>query len=143
VTINGKDATPHLRDEDVERSVSLVSAVPGVRQALIKIQRALARDGAVMAGRDIGSVVLPDAELKIYLDASPEERAQRRLAQLKQQGETANYETLVSEMRRRDHLDSTREVAPLQVPAGAVHLMTNGMSMQDVVDRILSLWAER
>jgi CMP/dCMP kinase len=143
VIIDGLDATSHLRDDDVEKNVSTVSAVAGVRQHLIQIQQALAEDGAVMAGRDIGSVVLPGAELKVYLDASPEERARRRVTQLRERGEPADYETLVEDMRRRDHLDSTREVAPLAVADGAVHLMTDSLSLSDVVSQILRLWRER
>lgn len=143
VSIDGLDATPHLRDEAVDKTVSIVSAVPGVRAALVRLQQDLADDGAVMAGRDIGSVVLPDAQLKVYLDASPEERARRRRDQLEAQGEPADYDALVEQMRQRDHLDSTREVAPLRIPAGAVHLVTDGMTLEEVVQRVLEDWARR
>ncbi|HTE84532.1 MAG TPA: (d)CMP kinase [Dehalococcoidia bacterium] len=143
VVIDGLDATPHLRNDDVEQNVSVVSAVPGVRRHLVSIQRRLADGCAVMAGRDIGSVVLPDADLKTYLDASPEERARRRRDQLLAAGEQADYSLLVEQMRRRDHLDSSRAVAPLQVPEGAVRLQTDGMSLDEVIARILGLYVER
>ena len=143
VMIDGLDATPHLRDDAVDHSVSLVSAVPGVRKYLVEIQRSLAGCCAVMAGRDIGSVVLPDADIKIYLDASPEERARRRRDQVIAAGESADYELLVAQMRRRDHLDSNRPVAPLQVPPDAICLTTDGMPLEEVIAQILALCAER
>lgn len=143
VTIDGLDATAHLRDADVEHNVSLVSAIAGVRAHLVALQRRLADGRAVMAGRDIGSVVLPDADLKVYLDASPEERARRRQAQLLAAGETADYDVLVRQIRRRDDLDRNRPVAPLQVPAGAVRLLTDGMTLEAVIAGILDLWAQR
>jgi cytidylate kinase len=143
VFIDGVDSTPHLRGESVERNVSQVSAVPGVRARLVAIQRQLASNGAVMAGRDIGSVVLPDADLKIYLDASPEERARRRMNQFASPDEATDYQALVEQIRSRDEQDRGRPVAPLQVPDGAVRLVTDGMSLESVIARILELWAER
>jgi cytidylate kinase len=143
ITIDGIDATAFLRTDAVERNVSVVSAVPGVRAYLIQIQRTLAGNRAVMAGRDIGSVVLPDAELKVYLDASPEARARRRLEQLQGQGQRAVYNELVEQMRRRDYLDSTRAVAPLRIPDGAVQIVTDDLSLQAVIDGVLALWRER
>ena len=141
VTIDGLDATRHVRDGEVERSVSQVSAVPAVRERLLDLQRRLAAASVVMAGRDIGSVVLPAAELKLFLDASPEERARRRQVELLARGEPATYEELLAQMRRRDHLDSTRAVAPLRAAADAVRLATDGLSLDEVVGRVLELAA--
>jgi CMP/dCMP kinase len=141
VFVDGIDTTPHLRGENVERAVSQVSAVPGVRARLVAIQRQLAARGAVMAGRDIGSVVLPDADLKIYLDASPEERARRRLLQFP--SETTSFETLVEQIRTRDEQDKSRPVAPLRIPHGAIRIDSDGMSLDSVIARILELWAQR
>lgn len=143
VTINGRDATPFLRGAAVERAVSAVSAVAGVRAHLIDLQRTLACPRSVMAGRDIGSVVLPDAEIKIYLDATVEERARRRARELQAQGATADHAQLVEQMSRRDELDSTRAVAPLRVPAGAVRLQTDDLSLADVIARVLRLARDR
>jgi cytidylate kinase len=143
VFVDDIDATPYLRELSVERNVSQVSAVPEVRSRLVAIQRNLASHGAVMAGRDIGSVVLPDADLKIYLDASPEERAHRRMNQLAQSGETPEFEALVEQIRSRDEQDKSRSVAPLQIPMGAIRLMTDGMTLETVIARILTLWHER
>jgi cytidylate kinase len=141
ISVDGLDATPHLRDPEVERNVSSVSAVAAVRTRLVQLQRQLAAAGVVMAGRDIGSVVIPDAELKVYLDASPEERARRRQQELQRRGEAADYETLLAEMRRRDHLDSSRAVAPLRPAPDAVHLVTDGIGLDAVVRRVLQLVA--
>lgn len=140
VVLDGKDATPHLRDADVEANVSLVSRVAGVRAALVRIQRDLAKGGGmVMAGRDIGSVVLPDADLKVYLDASREVRARRRAEQLRGQGVGASVEDLMMDLARRDRIDSTREASPLTAAAEAVIINTDGLSIEEVVRRIAAL----
>jgi len=139
VLVDGLDATPHLREDAVEERVSLVSRVPEVRAALVRIQRALAREGGVvMAGRDIGSVVLPDAELKVYLDASPDVRARRRAEQLRAGGATPDLNALVAEIERRDQLDSTRALSPLVAPPDALRIETDRLSIDDVVDRIVA-----
>jgi cytidylate kinase len=143
VEINDLPATRHLRDLEVEGAVSTVSAIPEVRASLITIQRSLAGNRIVMAGRDIGSVVLPDAGLKLYLDASPEERARRRLAELDGATSAETPAALLEQLRRRDHIDSTRAVAPLTVPADAVHLHTDNLSLQDVIDHVFRLAVER
>jgi len=140
VTLDGSDATPHLRDADVEANVSFVSRVPNVRRTLVRIQRALARDGAVvMAGRDIGSVVLPDADLKIYLDASREVRARRRADQLRAAGEHPVFDALLADLARRDGIDSSRDVSPLTAASGAVIINTDDLSIEEVVRRIAAL----
>jgi cytidylate kinase len=142
VLLDGEDATPHLRDADVEANVSLISRVPGVRAALVRIQRALAADGrVVMAGRDIGSVVLPDADLKVYLDASREVRARRRAAQMRESGLTPDFDALMDDLARRDGIDSQRETSPLTAAPGAVIINTDDLTIAEVVTRILNLAA--
>ena len=140
VAIDGVDATPHLRDPAVESSVSLVSRVPGVRAALVRIQRELAASGGVvMAGRDIGTVVLPDAGLKVYLDASREVRARRRAAQMRESGQDPDFDALVADLERRDDIDSSRTTSPLTAAADAVIINTDQLSIEEVVRRIQAL----
>jgi cytidylate kinase len=142
VLVDAMDATAHLRRADVEANVSLVSRVPAVRAALVRIQRALAAEGAVvMAGRDIGSVVLPDAGLKIYLDASREVRARRRAEQLRQAGEAPDLAALMDDLARRDGIDSSRETSPLTAAPGAVIIQTDDLTIEEVVARVLTLAA--
>ena len=138
VIIEGLDATPHLRDVYVEANVSLVSRVPGVRAALVRIQRLLAAGGTiVMAGRDIGTVVLSDADLKVYLDASREVRAKRRADQLQAAGTPVDVRALLDDLARRDRIDSTRDTSPLTAAADAVIIQTDNMTVEEVVERIL------
>ncbi len=140
VTVDGEDATPHLRDADVEANVSLVSRVPAVRAALVRIQRELAAaGGVVMAGRDIGSVVLPNAGLKVYLDASREVRARRRAAQMRESGKEPGFDALLADLARRDGIDSSREASPLTAARDAVIINTDTLSIEEVVRRIEAL----
>lgn len=140
VLLDGADATPHLRDTDVEANVSLVSRVPGVRQALVRIQRDLASQGrVVMAGRDIGTVVLPDAGLKVYLDASREVRARRRVEQSTAVGGHADFASVVAELERRDGIDSSRDASPLTAAPDAVIINTDSLTLDEVVQRIVEL----
>jgi cytidylate kinase len=140
VIVNGDDATPHLRDTMVEANVSLVSRVPEVRAELVRIQRSLAEDGGVvMAGRDIGTVVLPAADLKIYLEASARVRAERRVAQLRASGADADVGALAAELARRDHIDSTRDASPLTPADDAVIINTDDLTIEQVVRRIVEL----
>lgn len=140
VTVDGEEATPHLRDADVEANVSLVSQVAGVRAALVRIQRELATaGGVVMAGRDIGSVVLPDAGLKIYLDASREVRARRRVEQMRQAGLQPDLEALLADLARRDGIDSSRQASPLTAAVDAVIINTDALTVEEVVLRIEAL----
>ncbi|HEY8172976.1 MAG TPA: (d)CMP kinase [Dehalococcoidia bacterium] len=142
VLLDGDDATPHLRDRAVEDNVSLVSRVPGVRAALVRIQRDLAKNGqVVMAGRDIGTVVLPEAELKVYLDAASDVRAERRARQARESG-AVTAEQELSDLARRDTIDSTRETSPLTAAPDAVIINTDNLSIEEVVRRILHLAAE-
>jgi cytidylate kinase len=140
VVVDGDDATPHLRDPDVEANVSHVSRVPEVRHALVRIQRALAAGGGViMAGRDIGTVVLPHAGLKVYLDASREVRARRRVAQVAENGGAMTYDEVVAELARRDGIDTSRETSPLTAAPDAVIINTDSLSIDQVVDRIVEM----
>jgi cytidylate kinase len=143
VVIDGDDATTHLRDPEVEANVSLVSRVPAVRAALVRIQREVASEGAVvMAGRDIGSVVLPEARVKVYLDASREVRARRRADQMSANGDTPDVQVLIEELARRDGIDSSREASPLTAAAGAVIINTDELTIEEVVRRIAALARE-
>lgn len=140
VWLDGVDVTWEIRGSDVESKVSLVSAYPGVRQALTEKQRKIGlRGNVVMVGRDIGTVVLPEADLKAFLDASIEERARRRSAELRQRGEAVNSDEVLAAMRRRDQIDSTRKVAPLVPSAEAIILNTDGMSIEQAFDRLVEL----
>ena len=140
VTVNGVDATPYIVRPEVETSVSQVSRLPAVREAMVALQRAEARRGGiVVAGRDIGTVVLPDADLKVYLDASPEERARRRHEQTRQRGETVSEASVLDELERRDATDSNRKTSPLRPAADAVIVNTDGLSLEQVVEKILTL----
>lgn len=137
IFLDGADVSSEIRGEVVTANVSQVSAHPGVREILVERQRDWVRrhgGSAVVEGRDIGSVVFPDAEVKIYLDASPAVRASRRALQM---GESPD-QTLV-ELERRDSFDSERKASPLTVPPGAVVIDTSDLSFQEVVDRVLDL----
>jgi len=140
ISIDGKDVTSQLRRPDVEDAVSLVSRVPGVREALVRQQREIAgRQPMVMAGRDIGTVVLPDADLKVYLDASIGERARRRHAEFSNQGRAVTETIVLEDLRRRDQIDSEREVSPLRPAHDAVVIETDGLSRKEVLRRVLEL----
>lgn len=131
-----------LNTPEVDRLVSRVSVFQGVRRELVRQQRQLAAEGGlVMVGRDIGTVVLPDARLKVYLDASPAERARRRRAELQEKGEPANYRSVLTELKQRDKLDSERPVSPLRPAADAQHIDTDGLEIEQVIERICALLA--
>jgi cytidylate kinase len=140
VLLDGKDVTWDIRREDVEVNVSPVSAYRGVRTALTEQQRRIGHRGkVVMVGRDIGTVVLPEAELKIYLEASPEERANRRYKEQLQRGNEVEYETILRSIQRRDQIDSTRQVAPLKPAKDAITIDTDNMDVDAVYHRVLSI----
>ena len=138
IFVDGEDVTTRLRQPEVESAVSLVSSVPGVRTALVRAQREMGSgQPLVMAGRDIGTVVLPQADLKLYLDASVEERAQRRHRELSILGQKVTLETVLEDLRRRDRIDSRRSVSPLQVAEDAIVIDTDGLTLDEVVRRVL------
>jgi cytidylate kinase len=140
VLADGQDVTWEIRRPEVERGVSPVSAYPGVRAALTSQQRRIGRQGRiVMVGRDIGTVVMPDAELKIYLDATVAERAGRRYREMLDRGEPADYDAVLAAVRRRDEIDSSRVLAPLAVAEDAVVIDTTPLGIDQVLERVLSL----
>ena len=145
VCINGRDVTAAIRTPDIDKAAAVVARQPAVREVLVERQRALGRDGGVvMEGRDIGTVVFPRAGLKVYLDASPDERARRRAADAAhtggQQGSVAD---IAEDLAARDRSDSTRSVAPLVCADDAVYIDTTGMPVEDVVARVLALARDR
>jgi cytidylate kinase len=138
VLAEGEDVTWEIRRPEVDANVSVVSAYPGVRKAMVAQQRRIAAAGrVVVVGRDIGSVVLPDADLKLYLDASSQERARRRWLERRAQGEEVSYEEVLAMTLRRDEIDSHRAVSPLRVPEGAVVIDTTGLTVEEVLARVL------
>jgi len=144
VFLNKEDVSLAIRQEAVTAATSAVSAVVPVRELLVNKQRQLAKDGGVVLdGRDIGTVVLPDADLKIFLTATPEVRAKRRYDELCALGEKVEYETILSNIVARDHKDSNRAVAPLRQAQDAVMILTDHMSVPQVVDTIIKLADKR
>jgi len=141
IIVNGSDITDQLRNRDVELGVSIVSGFSGVRRAMVEHQRGLASFGnIVMVGRDIGTVVIPDADLKIFLTASIEERSNRRYREKKLAGETVSMSQVREDTRRRDEFDSGRSDSPLMIGADAYVLETDNMDLgqvvQDIIERI-------
>lgn len=132
--LDGRDVSAEIREERVTQAVSAVSAHPGLRRMLVEAQRAWVErhGGGVIEGRDIGSVVFPEAPFKFYLDASPEVRARRRADQT---GES--YDEVLEDLRRRDRIDSTRAASPLVVPDGAMVIDTSNLSVEEVVETML------
>jgi cytidylate kinase len=141
VLVDGADATIEIRTPEVTRAVSLVAANPEVRHELVQRQRQWAetRHGGVIEGRDIGTVVFPAAALKVYLTADNRERANRRSKEMLD----LKYDQVAADMARRDHIDSTRDASPLAVAGDAIHLDTTGRGIDEVVDEVLGLVAER
>ncbi len=140
VLLDGRDVTWEIRDGRIDRVVSQVARIAGVRDAMLEQQRALAARGrVVMVGRDIGTVVLPDAERKIFLTASAAERARRREEELQSRGEQRPRQELLHEILRRDQLDSERAVAPLKAAIDAIVVETDGESVGQALDRVLSV----
>lgn len=137
----GEDVSTEIRGEAVTRAVSAVSAVPAVRAKLVALQRALAEGPGhvVVEGRDVGTVVLPDADLKIFLTASAEERARRRNSQNVVAGLPDDYERVLTDVKRRDHLDSTRAVSPLRAAEDAIVVDTSHMTQSEVIDHLTEL----
>ena len=140
VLLDGEDVTADIRSAAVTAAVSSVSAFPGLRARMVAHQRRLvAAEGAVVEGRDIGTVVLPDADLKVYLTASPEARAGRRAAELQAAGGRRSADEILIEILARDGLDSSRAASPLAVAPGAVVVDSTDRSVEEVVDHILAM----
>jgi cytidylate kinase len=143
--LDGEDVSSEIRGDEVTKAVSAVSSVPAVRARLVDLQRALA-DGpgsVVVEGRDIGTVVLPNADLKIFLTASAETRARRRNDQNVATGLPDDYDNVLADVRRRDHLDSTRAVSPLRAAPDAVVVDTSEMTESEVIGHLLDLAMQR
>ena len=140
VIVNGRDVTWKIRRPQVDANVSVVSTYAGVRKALTEQQRRIGLRGkVVMVGRDIGTVVLPEADLKIFLVATAEERARRRQAELLMRGEQASYEEILESMQKRDRIDSTRLLAPLKPAKDAVILDSDDLTIEEVLEFIKKL----
>lgn len=138
VWADGKELTAGIYDSDFADALPVVSATPGVREALVQQQRALGEGGVVMAGRDIGTVVFPTADHKFYLTASLEEKVRRRAVQYERRGEAVDAEAMRREVELRDRVDSERPVAPLRPADDAFIINTDDLSLDDVVDTILT-----
>jgi len=140
VVLDGRELSEELRQPEVDRAVSLVSQAPAVRDALVEQQRRIATEGRiVMVGRDIGTVVLPDAELKIYVTASVRERARRRHMELRQKRTPIPYQQVLQDLEARDGLDTSRSHSPLRAADDAVRLITDGMGPGEVLERVMGL----
>lgn len=136
----GENVTDRIRTPEVSMATSACSAIPAVRAFLLELQRDLARrNDVLMDGRDIGTVVLPDAQLKVFLTASPEERARRRVKQLQEAGQPADFETILADIQARDYQDSHRAAAPLKQAEDAVLLDTSGISFEESVAKLVDL----
>ena len=140
VSVDGEDVTDEVHTPVVDEHVSAVSRVPELRAALLERQRALAREpgGIIMAGRDIGTVVLPDADLKIFLDASAEERARRRSEERGFAEDSGDARQILAQLRERDDLDRNRSVAPLRPADDAIHIVTDGNQFEDTVAAVVA-----
>lgn len=140
ITIDGHDVTRTIRTPDIDKAAASVARLPQVREVLVEQQRAMGQDGSVvMEGRDIGTVVFPNADLKLYIDASPEERARRRAADPAHTGSPSNIANVQSDLAARDTSDSTRTVAPLAQAKDAIYIDTTSMPIEDVVRHVLDL----
>ena len=138
--IDGTDRADEIRTPEMSAGASQVSAYPGVRRALLEMQRDLGREGGVvLEGRDIGTVVFPDAEVKLFLTASAEERARRRVEDLQNRGTKADYDEILAKIRSRDEADSTRAIAPLRPAEDAVILDSTSLDLESVVQHVLEL----
>ena len=151
VLVAGRDVTAEIRSAQVDRYVSAVSAHAHVRAALTRHQRRIGQQygsgrgdlaGVVMVGRDIGTVVIPEAPIKVFLDATPEERARRRFQELAQKGVEVEYVDILSDINRRDKIDSSRSLAPLQVAEDAWVIDTTELAIDEVVERIVVILAQ-
>ena len=139
VTLDRRDVTARIRDEDVTHVSSIISTIPEVRRAMVRRQRELGQRGAVMNGRDIGTVVFPDADVKFFLDAAVEERAERRLAEERRINPAATFEQTLADIKERDRRDTTREDSPLRAARDAIVIDSTGQSIEEVFRRMLEI----
>ena len=144
VLLDGEDVGERIRSQEVAGMASASSALPKVREALLSLQRDLARDyDVVMDGRDIGTTILPDAEVKIYLDASPEVRATRRLKQDAEKGRESSFEQTLADIKARDKQDMERETSPLRKAEDAIYLDSSDLTLEQVIEKILGIVREK
>ena len=144
VLLNGENVTPYLRTEEVGNMASVSSVNPDVREKMADLQRQLAaKQNVVMDGRDIGTVILPDAQVKIYLTASVEVRGMRRYKELVEKGQEADLAKIEAEIRERDHRDMTRPIAPLKQADDAVYIDSSDMTIEEVTEAILAICREK
>lgn len=139
VWLNGRDVSERIRDEDVTHVSSIISTIPEVRRAMVKRQRELGQRGAVMNGRDIGTVVFPDADVKFFLDAAPAERAERRLAEVRADNQEATYQQTLADITERDRRDTTRADSPLVAAADAIVVNSTGKSIDEVFREMMAI----
>jgi cytidylate kinase len=138
VTLNTRDVSDRIRDEDVTHMSSIISTIPAVRRAMVARQRELGKRGAVMNGRDIGTVVFPTADVKFFLDAVPEERAERRLAEEREHNPAASYDQTLADITERDRRDTTRADSPLLAAEDAIVIDSTGQPIDEVFRRMMS-----
>jgi cytidylate kinase len=139
VTLDGRDVTERIREEDVTQMASVISTISEVRRAMVARQRELGRRGAVLNGRDIGTVVFPEAEVKFFLTAEPEERAQRRFEEEREHDTKVDFAETLADMTERDRRDSTRADSPLKIAEDAIVIDSTGLSIQEVFEQMLSV----
>jgi cytidylate kinase len=137
VLLDGRDVTEQIRTESVTAMSSVVSSIPGVRRAMVERQRAMGQRGAVLNGRDIGTVVFPDADIKFFLTAAPEERAERRFKEDREANAAVSFAQTMAEMIERDRRDSTRADSPLKIADDAIVIDSSGLSIQQVFERMM------
>ena len=143
ILLNDEDVSGDIRTETVSMAASTVSAIPEVREFLLSLQRNFAKtDNVIMDGRDIGTVVLPNAQVKIFLTASPEVRAKRRVEQLAEKGESADYDTVLADIFKRDYNDSHREIAPLKPADSAFIVDTSDITLEESIRKIADIIKE-
>ncbi len=144
ISLNGEDVTEAIRTSEVSNGASKIAVIPGVRRAMVAKQRAIGeRTSVVMEGRDIGTVVFPDAEVKVFLDANPPERVRRRLEELRAKGEEVAESALAAQMKERDLRDSTRSDAPLSQAPDAIYLDSTPLAIEEVEEAILKIVRSR
>ncbi len=140
VFLNGEDVTKKIRKDEVNNLVSPVSVIPIVREKLLALQRTIAEGkNVIMEGRDIGTTVFPNADIKIYLDATPEERAKRRMKQNQEKGMNSSYEEVLENIIDRDKRDSTREIAPLRKAEDAIYIDSTNLKIEEVVEEVVKI----
>jgi cytidylate kinase (EC 2.7.4.14) len=143
IYLDNVDVTDEIRARDVDKLVPIISSIPEIREIMVNIQKNIAKHkDIIMDGRDIGTVVFPDANLKIFLTASIEERAKRRTKEIRDKGVCANYEDILLDMKKRDEMDSNRPVSPLQIANDAIVIDTTNKTVEEIVNEIIYLMGD-